>query len=86
MFPAYVRARSVRLLADESPLIVVVTLDLTERLRAERELRAARDHMRAVTDGMGEGMYSLDERGRVTYMNPAAVDLLGWALDDVRGG
>jgi PAS domain S-box-containing protein len=34
---------------------------------------------------MGEGLYTTDAQGRVTFMNPAAEKLFGWTLDQLRG-
>ena len=73
-FPAHVRSRVVDDLTEDAPSIVVVTMDISERVRHERELKLARDHLRAVTSSLGEGMFTVDIAGRVTYMNPAAED------------
>ncbi len=34
---------------------------------------------------MGEGLYTLDSQGRVTFMNPAAQRLFGWTLTEMLG-
>jgi len=34
---------------------------------------------------MGEGLYTLDSRGLVTYINPAAERLFGWSSDELQG-
>ena len=39
----------------------------------------------AVMINMAEGLYTLDDQGLVTFMNPAAEQLFGWMLDDLRG-
>ena len=43
------------------------------------------DFLRAITDNLGEGIYTLDVDGRVTFMNPAAERMLGWSESDLRG-
>jgi PAS domain S-box-containing protein len=48
-------------------------------------LVAARNHLAAVTDSMGEGLLALDADGRITLMNQAAEKLLGWTLRQVVG-
>ncbi|HVF79783.1 MAG TPA: EAL domain-containing protein [Solirubrobacteraceae bacterium] len=48
-------------------------------------MREARDHLRAVTDSMGEALCTLDDAGHVSYMNPAAERMLGWSIDEMRG-
>jgi PAS domain S-box-containing protein len=45
----------------------------------------ARNHLAAVTDSMGEGLLVLDSAGRVTLMNEAAEEMLGWTLSGLRG-
>ncbi len=56
----------------------VIVTDITERQEAER-FRAA------VMDTMVEGLYALDDQGRVTFMNSAASKLLGWSEEQLRG-
>jgi len=34
---------------------------------------------------MGEGLYTVDSEGRVTFMNPAAQRVLGWTLEELIG-
>jgi PAS domain S-box-containing protein len=38
-----------------------------------------------VMSNMGEGLYTVDNQGLVTKMNPAAEKLLGWTLEELRG-
>jgi PAS domain S-box-containing protein len=64
---------------------VGVALDVSAQRRAAVEAVTARNHLRAVTDSMTEGLFALDRDGRVTLMNQAAEDMLGWSLDEVRG-
>jgi PAS domain S-box-containing protein len=65
--------------------IVSVALDGSERVRAAQDLREARDHLRAVTDSMGEAVCTLDDAGHVSYLNAAAERLLGFSLAEMRG-
>jgi len=59
--------------------------EIAERERAVEALRLAREFDEAVMTNMGEGLYTVDDRGRVTSMNRAAEKLLGWKLDELRG-
>lgn len=59
--------------------------DITSRVRAETELREARDYLGAVTESMGEALCTLDGEGGLKYMNPAAEQLLGWNEGELRG-
>jgi PAS domain S-box-containing protein len=56
----------------------VVVTDVTER--AEAELFRS-----TMMDTMVEGLYALDDEGRVAFMNSAAERILGWTEDELRG-
>lgn len=56
-----------------------------EQVRAEEALRQAVEFDEAVMMNMGEGLYTVDDQGLVTFMNPAAEKLLGWKLEELRG-
>jgi PAS domain S-box-containing protein len=59
--------------------------DISERKLAEAAVRRAAEFNEAVMGGMGEGLYTVDQHGLVTSMNPAAEKLFGWTLDELRG-
>ncbi len=65
--------------------VVNVAVDVTARVQGERELRGARDYLRAVADSMGEALCTLDVDGRVRYMNAAAERTLGWSMAELGG-
>jgi PAS domain S-box-containing protein len=48
---------------------------------------AKREHVftTTVVNTMAEGLYALDCDGRVTFVNDAAADMLGWTEDELRG-
>lgn len=71
---------------DGEPVgLISVIVDITDRVRAAQELREARDHLRAVTDSMGEALLTLDDAGHASYMNAAAERMLGWSVAEMRG-
>ena len=51
-------------------------LDRLHRLERERAL---------ILDAAGEGIYGLDCDGHATFVNQAAMEVLGWTLDDLVG-
>jgi len=59
--------------------------DITERKQLEAALRGAAEFDHAVVTSMGEGLYTLDDQGLVTFMNPAAEKFFGWRLEELRG-
>ncbi|MEY2532685.1 MAG: hypothetical protein QOF29_595, partial [bacterium] len=84
-FPAYVND-AMFMDADGRPAgIVGVSVDISERVEAERRLRAASDQQRAITDSMGEGLYTVDTDGRLMYLNRAGEELLGWRHEELVG-
>jgi PAS domain S-box-containing protein len=66
-----------------------IVQDISERraaldlARAELE-RLARDHDR-ILEFAGEGIYHVDERGMITFANPAAAEILGWSVAELVG-
>jgi PAS domain S-box-containing protein len=84
-FPAQVRSR---LISDQDGHVTGaanVALDITERRESERALVGARNYLRAVTDSMGEGLFTIDSDGCASYMNQVALDLLGWSWEELEG-
>ena len=65
---------------------------LEEQHRKQCELEQAQDSLQrakqfddAVMENMGEGLYTVDSQGSVTFMNPAAEQLFGWTFGELRG-
>lgn len=63
---------------DEVIGVGVIVLDVTEREEAE-------DFRAAVMDNIVEGLYVLDDEGRLEFMNSAAARMLGWDEEELRG-
>jgi PAS domain S-box-containing protein len=84
-FPAHVRSR---LISDQDGHVTgaaTVAMDITARKESERALVSARNYLRAVTDGVGEGLFTIDSAGCASYMNQVALDLLGWSWEELQG-
>ena len=69
-----------------------VLSEAIERKRTEQALRESEEQLRltlqfnqAVMANMGEGLYVLDTRGLVTYINPTAERLFGWSSAELLG-
>jgi PAS domain S-box-containing protein len=84
-FPAHVRSRLISDLDGHVTGAANVAMDITERRESERALASARNYLRAVTDSMGEGLFTVGLDGCASYMNQVAQDLLGWRWEDLRG-
>ncbi len=61
--------------APIAPLPQPPATDL-ETLRRQHEL---------ILNSVGEGVYGLDLQGKVTFVNPAAAHMIGWAIHDLIG-
>ncbi len=62
-----------------------LTIDLTRRIEAKRDVVAVGDHMRAVAECMTEGLFVVSAEGKLTYMNSSGAELLGWDEADLEG-
>jgi PAS domain S-box-containing protein len=53
------------------------TRDITDRKRAEAQLRESERRFREMIDALPAAVYTTDAEGRLTHFNPAAVELFG---------
>jgi PAS domain S-box-containing protein len=53
--------------------------------RTQRQQRDETERLRTITDTIADGLYVLDVRGRVTLVNPAFSEILGFRPDEVIG-
>ena len=51
-------------------------------IEVQRSIEKQRENLAAILESVGEGVYGVDKDGRVTFMNPAALRVLG--LHDVK--
>ncbi|OQX18836.1 MAG: hypothetical protein BWK76_06445 [Desulfobulbaceae bacterium A2] len=61
--------------------ILASFLDLTDRRRAEEELRASEARYRSMVNALSEGLLVFDPQGRIQSCNPAAERLLGMPME-----
>jgi PAS domain S-box-containing protein len=59
--------------------------EIVARKQAQERLRLQLDFSTAITTHLGEGVYALDDAGRLTFMNPAAETMLGWTAAELLG-
>ena len=58
---------------------------LAQRARAEDALRAESNFRNAMEESMPTGMRAIDLRGRITYVNAAFCEMVGYAQDELIG-
>jgi PAS domain S-box-containing protein len=63
----------------------LLTGEITERTRVEEKLRANEERFRAVAETAADAIVSADKHGHITYFNPAAERIFGYAARDVIG-
>jgi two-component system cell cycle sensor histidine kinase/response regulator CckA len=59
--------------------------EIAERMRVEQESRSLREFNESIVQNMGEGIVVQDAEGRFTYLNPAAVAMLGYEAEELLG-
>ena len=68
------------------PCVLSVIADITDRKRAEEQLRESEDKLRLLLDSTAEAIYGIDLEHRCTFCNPACLRTLGHErVDDVLG-
>lgn len=79
-------ARELLARANGALEIARVRRETEERLRnAEAEARRLLEINQTTMANMGEGMYTVNTHGLVTYMNPEAERLFGWRCEEILG-
>ena len=64
---------------------IVVLRDISARKRAEEELRQLKEFNEGLVLGMAEALILEDERGLITFVNPALQKLLGYTAPELLG-
>ncbi|MCW8825624.1 MAG: EAL domain-containing protein [Gammaproteobacteria bacterium] len=71
--------------SDGTTSFVVLSHDITESRRMELQLRALAESNQLILDSAGEGIFGLDTNGVMTFVNPAAANILGYAQHELIG-
>ncbi len=65
--------------------IIATGIDITVQVRAEEQLRALVRQSNSVLESVGDGIYGLDLESRITVINPAAAQMLGYRPEEMLG-
>jgi two-component system CheB/CheR fusion protein len=79
------RLRPYRTVEDKIDGVVVTFVDIGERRRAEEAMRESEARMRAVIDGVGDAIITIDEHGLVQSMNLATTRMFGYEAEELIG-
>jgi PAS domain S-box-containing protein len=60
-------------------------VDITDQIRAEAQLGSLSRQSNSVLESVGDGIFALDLEGRITLVNPAAAQMLGYKQDEILG-
>ncbi len=78
---ALVTAMSIALVS----VLVLLGKDMRRRLRAEQDLADALAFRKAMEDSLVTGLRARDLQGRITYVNPAFCQMVGFSPDELLG-
>jgi two-component system, LuxR family, sensor histidine kinase DctS len=78
---ALVTAMSIALVA----VLVLLGKDMRRRLRAEQDLADALAFRKAMEDSLVTGLRARDLQGRITYVNPAFCQMVGFSAEELLG-
>jgi len=70
---------------DDIAGVVEVTMEITERKRAEEALRESEERYHTVLEASPDPVVAYDMEGKSTYINPAFTRVFGWTSEELLG-
>lgn len=64
---------------------ISVRTDITAQKELDKVTAQTETRQKTILDNLGDGVYTLDENGFLTYLNSEAERILGWQLAEVKG-
>ncbi|HBA86650.1 MAG TPA: histidine kinase [Geobacter sp.] len=83
----YISISSAPIRDSEGELVGAIQImeDITERKQAQDAHEKTRRQLQLILDAAGEGINGVDMDGRITFVNPAAAQMVGWTQEDLLG-
>lgn len=69
----------------DKEVVIIFAKDITEEKLAAEALRESEERSRMLLRSVDEGIFGVDPDGRVTFINPAALRMLDFREDELRG-
>jgi two-component system sensor histidine kinase VicK len=66
-----------------APYVLGFGVDISEQVRAEGRLRTLTRQSDSILASVGDGIYGIDLEGKVTFVNAAAMQMLGYKQDEM---
>lgn len=73
------------LATGRAPYVLGFGVDITEQVRVEGRLRTLTNQSDSILESVGDGIYGLDPEGKVTIVNSAAAQMLGYRQSELLG-
>ncbi|HTH54317.1 MAG TPA: PAS domain S-box protein [Edaphobacter sp.] len=68
-----------------TPYVLGFGIDVTEQVRTERKLRTLTRQSNSILESVGDGIFCIDLEGKVTVVNLAAAQMLGYRQEEMLG-
>jgi PAS domain S-box-containing protein len=64
---------------------ISIRTDITLQKEMERTKEQENEWNRTILNNLGDGIYTLDSGGKLTYLNTEAEKILGWTFEEIKG-
>lgn len=81
-----INTTNIPIIVDEQVVGVYgISRDITERIRYTQQIEKLSNDYTLILNAVSEGIFGLDTEGRVTFINPAGAQMLGFAYGEIMG-